>query len=451
MNKLELISMSWSNLWRTSVRTLLTTAGVAIGTAAVVGMVGIGVGLQQSTEQMLGGLWDVNTVSVMPKLDPADIDAINDPFMMNLPPDAEPIRILNNTALRDIEKIEGVAVANPSLAISGVNLRAGKRQIRTSLTSIQPAVKVDSETKLAYGRHLSENEHKALLVGYTLFRQLTGELETTDTLVQPVQAQRTEEETLKDIPKPPLTAVTLSLSRINIMGQMENKIVRTRIAGVLAQTGGMDDLSVFIPLRSAKTMQRWQLGTTVQQQRRDGYQLVEVLVKNTEEVERVQQTIVDMGFNAFSLEQIIGQLNSFFVVIQIILAGIASIALLVSSLGIISAMIMSVYERTRDIGIMKVVGGSLGDIKWMFMTESAMIGFIGGITGLIAGWGIIRLLNFIGSQFFALGEAETSLALLPAWLAVGSLAFAVVVGTLSGVYPAHRATKISPLEAIRRE
>jgi len=143
MNKLELISMSWSNLWRTGVRTILTTAGVTIGTAAVVGMVGIGVGLQQSTEQMLGGLWDVNTVSVMPKFDSADIAAVNDPFMMNLPLDAEPIRTLNDIAIRDIEKIEGVAAANPSLTISGVNLRAGKRQIHTSLTSIQPSLKKD--------------------------------------------------------------------------------------------------------------------------------------------------------------------------------------------------------------------------------------------------------------------------------------------------------------------
>jgi len=451
MNKLELISMSWSNLWRTSVRTILTTAGVAIGTAAVVGMVGIGVGLQQLTEQMLGGLWDVNTVSVMPKFDPADIDAVNDPFMMNLPPDAEPVRTLDDVAIRDIKKIEGVAATNPSLTIAGVNLRAGKRQIHTSLTSIQPSIKKDYENKLAYGRHLGENERNAVLLGYTLFQQLTEESEITDTVVQPVQTQHKEVETPKDIPKPSLTVVTVSLSRFNIMGHMENKIVRTRVAGVLAQTGGMDDMSVFIPLRTAKAMQRWQLGTTVQQQRRDGYQLVEVLVESTEAVERVQQTVIEMGFNAFSLEQILGPLNSFFLVIQIILAGIASIALLVSSLGIISAMIMSVYERTRDIGIMKVVGGSLGDIKWMFMTESAMIGFIGGIAGLLAGWAIIRILNFIGNQFFALGEAEASLALLPAWLAVGSLAFAVIVGTLSGVYPAHRATKISPLEAIRRE
>ena len=451
MNKLELISMSWSNLWRTSVRTILTTAGVAIGTAAVVGMVGIGVGLQQTTEQMLGGLWDVNTVSVMPKYDPVDIAAAGDPFMMSVPSDIKPIRTLDDIALREIERIEGVISASPSLTISGVSLRAGKRQINTSLTSLKPSLEENSEDRLLYGRYLKENERNALLLGYTLFRQLTGEIEITDPFGQNAPPQEISETKPKAGLKPPLAAVTINFSRMNLQGQMENKIVRARIAGVLAQTGGMDDLSAFLPLKTAQTLQRWQLGTTVQQQRRDGYQLIEVLVESTEEVERVQQIILDMDFNVFSLQQILEQLNSFFVVVQIILAGIASIALLVSSLGIISAMIMSVYERTRDIGIMKVVGGSLGDIKWMFMTESAMIGFIGGIIGLLAGFAIIHLLNFVGSQFLAPGEATASLALLPAWLAGGSLAFATIVGMLSGVYPAHRATKISPLEAIRRE
>ena len=181
-----------------------------------------------------------------------------------------------------------------------------------------------------------------------------------------------------------------------------------------------------------------------------------VYVDKMKNVEAVQKAIADEGYTCYSnlegLQQVQKQTN----VIQMVLGGIGAVSLLVAAIGIMNTMMMSIYERTKEIGVMKVLGCDMGDIRNMFLSESAMIGFLGGIFGLLLSLLISAIINFLvnrsgGSGMMGMFVSKGSLSVIPIWLGGVSIFFAVLVGTFSGYFPAVRAMKLSPLAAIRNE
>ena len=139
--------------------------------------------------------------------------------------------------------------------------------------------------------------------------------------------------------------------------------------------------------------------------------------------------------------------------IQLILGGIGAVSLLVSAIGIANTMIMSIYERTKEIGVMKVLGCVVTDIRKLFLFESSIIGLLGGAVGLGLSYGISYLLNEYAPEIGeALGiSSGYDISIIPIWLAVAALAFSMLIGIVSGLYPARKATKIRAIEAMRTE
>ena len=133
--------------------------------------------------------------------------------------------------------------------------------------------------------------------------------------------------------------------------------------------------------------------------------------------------------------------------VQLVLGGIGAVSLLVAAIGITNTMMMSIYERTKEIGIMKVLGCDLRNIQMMFLMEAGFIGFIGGIVGLVFSFAISILINQIVAS---MGNMMT-LSYIPPWLALLSLVFAILVGMVAGFFPSLRAMRLSPLAAIRNE
>ncbi|NLL23648.1 MAG: FtsX-like permease family protein, partial [Tissierellia bacterium] len=147
------------------------------------------------------------------------------------------------------------------------------------------------------------------------------------------------------------------------------------------------------------------------------------------------------------------EMNQGTLIIQAVLGGIGSISLIVAAIGIANTMVMSIYERTREIGIMKVIGASVRDIRLIFLTEASLIGLLGGVLGISLSIGISQLLNFIFSQTEAgvrLGD-DAVISIIPPWLILLSLIFSSLIGLMAGYYPAKRATKLSAIEAIKTE
>jgi putative ABC transport system permease protein len=133
-------------------------------------------------------------------------------------------------------------------------------------------------------------------------------------------------------------------------------------------------------------------------------------------------------------------------------SAVGSIALAVASLGIMNTMVMSILERTREIGIMKAIGGSDSDVRRIFLIEAAVIGVIGGIAGLMLGWAVGRIINFGANQYIvSQGGTAGNLFSIPAWLIGSAIAFSILVSLGAGAYPARRAARLDPIQALRHD
>ena len=182
------------------------------------------------------------------------------------------------------------------------------------------------------------------------------------------------------------------------------------------------------------------------------YSQLTVKVDEADNVETVLQTIQDMGYQADANKEWLEEIEKEFMIIEAVLGGIGAVAMLVAAISIANTMTMSSYERTKEIGVMKVLGCGLGNIRSMFLSEAAFIGFLGGIVGLILSYLISFLLNqFLAPMLMSDYGANVNISSIPLWLALIAVAFSTVVGMVAGFFPAQRATRLSPLAAIRNE
>ena len=176
-----------------------------------------------------------------------------------------------------------------------------------------------------------------------------------------------------------------------------------------------------------------------------------VQVDDIDYVEEVSAKIREMGYTANSNAEYLKSMQSQFAIIQAVLGGIGAVSLLVAAIGIANTMMMSIYERTKEIGVIKVLGCSLKNIKQMFLIEAGFIGLLGGVIGNILSMLLSFGINTIaGSMGSAMGF-EGDISYIPIWLILASLGFAILVGMAAGYFPALRAMRLSPLAAIRNE
>lgn len=181
------------------------------------------------------------------------------------------------------------------------------------------------------------------------------------------------------------------------------------------------------------------------------YSTVTVNVDEMDNVTQIQQIISDMGYNAYSNAEWIQSDMQIMNIIQAVLGGIGGISLFVAAIGITNTMMMSIYERTKEIGIMKVIGCRIRDIQFLFLVEAGYIGFIGGGIGIALSYGISYVMNNVLGLGSMMYEDGVNLSVIPPWLALVAIVFAALIAMLAGFLPSLRAMKLSPLAAIRAE
>lgn len=237
------------------------------------------------------------------------------------------------------------------------------------------------------------------------------------------------------------------------------KEYKIKVAGVLAESNDWEtNYGIYMPLTEVqKLIKEKEKAEGVKPQpgksKEAGYNQVNIKVNDMKNVQTVQKTIKDMGHEAYSLNDQLESMKKQAGMIQAVLGGIGAVSLVVAAIGITNTMVMSIYERTKEIGVMKVIGASLKDIKNLFLFESAIIGIVGGLIGVIFSY----LLSFVVNKFshifgpmLGLWDA-TTISIIPIWLAFAALGFSAIIGILSGYFPARRAMNLSALEAIRTE
>ena len=235
-------------------------------------------------------------------------------------------------------------------------------------------------------------------------------------------------------------------------GDKTPKYSKLKVAGVLAESNGETNYSVYAPINQVIEWYK-KYSEEYKKKKELTYSSIWVSVDDTEHVNEVQDRIKAMGYNTYSMADELDNVQEMSNTIQLILGGIGAVSLLVSAIGIANTMIMSIYERTKEIGVMKVLGCVVTDIRKLFLFESSIIGLLGGAVGLGMSYGISFLLNKYAPE---IGEAigiysGYDISIIPIWLALAALAFSILIGIISGLYPARKATKIRAIEAMRTE
>ena len=234
------------------------------------------------------------------------------------------------------------------------------------------------------------------------------------------------------------------------------KVLTYRVAGVLTQTQGESDWSIYMRLDDLKNLNEWATGQRINYNK-NGYSQVIVKVDDANHVLDINKQINDMGFQASTPQSFLQGINNFYLVLQVIFGGVGAIALLVAAIGIANTMAMAILERTREIGLMKAVGATNRDVLSIFLGEAAGIGFLGGLGGVVVGWlagqGInVVAIVYLAGQSAQQGGVPPSVAVYtPAWLPLFALGFATLIGLISGLYPALRAATLVPVQALKYE
>ncbi len=450
MTARDVLRLAWANLNRMRARVALTCIGVIIGTVAIIILVSLGVGLQTSAEASFGNVGDLTVIQINAF---GGMMAAGPAVRVSSSANAEEGK-LDEEALEAIRDLPHVVGATPILSLQGgVEVKVGQARADYAWPrGIDPRAPRQLGWKLAEGEpNLGPGQ---MLVGKGIFDGggampfgPGGPMEASGSDVDP--RNRPPDRLLG-------RTATLKLSKVDDEGNEIVKVEKLRIVGVLESDN--ESTSAYISLKDADDYNRWFTGKA--RNKRDGFQEGLVKVDSREAVKEVQDAIKGMGLNTFSMLEILDSMNQVFFIMQAILGGVGAIALLVAAIGIANTMTMAIFERTKEIGIMKALGATNNDVLRIFLTEAGAIGLMGGLIGVFSGWSLGKVIDFVIRQWAQQQQggappSEQQQALhyvvSPTWLLAFALVFATLIGLISGAYPALRAASMKPLKALRTD
>ena len=444
----DVISMCISNLTRRKMRTMLTVIGVVVGTCAIMVMVSLGLGMQASQEAMLAEMGDLTVIQVYNYNSTGDL-------------------VLDDDAIAAISALDGVDVATPfwqpweiSVTVDSGSNNRYQMQYPT-IVGVYPEAMEKFGYQICEGRFMAEEDKEFhVVMGQNAAYEFYDTKRKRDNWVYPEPDPMTGE-----IPDPFVDIWKDDMMLRTVAQEEDSKVVEheIKVVGTIMQDwskGWETDRGIFMDINDVKELvKEYNKANGIKTTQSKGYTDVRVRVGDLEQVAGVEDQIQAMGFQTYSMESIREPMEEQSRQQQLILGGLGFISLFVAAIGITNTMIMSIIERTREIGVMKVLGCRLGNIRAVFLMEAGCIGFLGGLIGVLLSCGISAVLNYISANGMAnlgglLGGygyygGQTAISVIPPWLIAASLAFATLVGLASGFYPANRAVKISALEAIK--
>lgn len=450
MRFIDLLRMSVSNLFKRKVRTILTVLGVVIGVASIVVMVSLGLGLNKATMEQISSYASLTSVQVR---EPWDTEGVSDKDKKHL----------DEALIEELMNIPHVVSVDPYLNIPLL----AKYGIYEGYIDLQATT-------------VEALENMNIEVGQgTLPQKDAGELQLFFGNMAVRQFYKTTggDYNWDDIPDIDLMhdSIIYILDRDAYYSSMgggtdENgkpykKPKKHLFTAVGMVAGDLDtynnysystycDIEELIPLLKKEFKGRAIPGQPTTSKGKPYKELYYTqLVVNVDEMENVTevaQAISDMGYQAYNDAEWIESNQQQMRMIQAVLGGIGAVSLFVAAIGITNTMMMSIYERTKEIGVMKVLGCDMRNIGSLFLMEAGFIGFLGGVVGLLLSYSLSGGINYLVAQSPDMGM-EGGISYIPFWLALLSMGFAILVGMVAGFFPARRAMKLSPLAAIRNE
>lgn len=409
---LEYIKIAWLSIRNNKGRSFLTMIGIIVGISSVILIVAIGNGVKTSVLEGINGMF-AGQMYIM-----AWEESDSGEYIWFTPEDIEAVR----------EKVDNVKGVMPVYNDYGVTSN-WKRDYTTYITASSPDYAYAMSEPLLHGRYFSWEEYE------------DG---------SPV-------------------CVILEESAINLFGSADvvgetievtifDAVVNLRIVGVRAKSDNAvktmlyyyDEVEIEMPLTTMDNATGWGMGEkfdnflVIAETPEDSAQVAQDCIRLLEARKDVRgQHVITTDEFATATKQI----NDIINYITVFISLVASISLLVGGIGVMNIMLVSVTERTSEIGIRKALGARTGSIMIQFLAEAAMITLLGGILGMLFGWGGAALICKIASLLLKMDV----IAYIDVWTVLGVAAFSSIIGIFFGIYPAKKAANLSPIEALRHE
>jgi ABC-type antimicrobial peptide transport system permease subunit len=462
----ELVRYAAENVGRSKLRATLTALGIAIASGALVCMVAFALGMQAQIEAPIEKLGLLNNIEVEPSrraeaTEPegpgaegvADggggdaswhrEEAAAEPGSQGGVRPTPPGLVLDDAALARLETIPGVDYAHPDFRLTQLEIRHDERHRTAYAVGLPREVSLISyfDDLLLAGEFFSLDAQPEALLGDRLLREL-GFADAEAAVGQSLQ---------------------LTVSGLQAAGSdqfsFQRRELTVQVRGVFRAPGFATSLgghALVLPVDTMRDLPGSLIEEQLRQLRRRGsaaagYAQVVVRAQRPADVPRIEAQIQEMGFETRAFVTQVAEARRFFLFLELLLAAVGTVALVVSGLGIMNTLLMTVLQRQQEIGIYKALGASQGDIRVLFLTEAGIVGFLGGIAGLALAWLVSGLVQWIFQQVAASQGVEGPVAefRFPWWLLGGALAYTLLVSVISGLYPAARAARVDPIESLR--
>ena len=443
----DLSDLAFRNLREAVLRNSLTTLGVAVGVASLVAMLSLGVGLQQLASSRLAksGLFD--SIFVTPRTSLRRPGA-GPPATRT--PDAQ-ARPLDADARAEISLLPHVIEVYPQIRFF-TEVRYDGKPFATMVAGMPESSKASGAFDGMQGSFFSSPNADEAILQAELAKELNPQ--PSALIGKDLILRYAERQSLPAQPGDPAEnsggfSVIPKDKHLRIIG-----VVETEPASGF---GGFPSGRLLIPLPLAETLRAAQVND-LRDILRDSssdkptYSSLTVRVKSPSLVEATEAKLKDLGFSAFSLLDASKSLRIFFSVFDLLLGIFGSLALAVATLGIINTLVMAILERRREIGVLKALGAADRDVKELFFVEAGVMGLFGGVLGTLLGWLIGRSLT-LGTNLYLHRQnlPGVDISSVPWWLVLFGIGFAVLVSLAAGLYPASRAARLDPVQALRYE
>lgn len=461
----DYIEQACANLWRKKLRTFLTITGVVIGIGALVCMFAFGQGIQRNVTDQFNKLDLFNYVNVVARNSGAGMPASHDPD----DPDAGMDKAdapaghapsdqrqaapgLDARFLEEVAAIKGVVAAFPEMRFPA-QVRLDDREEFTLVQVLSATASQSGLVPLRAGVAYASDEPNELIISGLLLRRL-GVKEPETAIGRQIEvATLTLDFSLKRLFRMafPVGDQTLPLAR---------ESYRFKVVGVAQRMGFGGSMpvrsDVYIPPGAAARMHKLALTSIWDFFKPAGqaadYSMVSVKVASPKEVEPVKKELESRGYRTFALMDQLQEMRTGFLIMDMFLIAVGMIGITVASLGIVNTMVMSILERYREIGIMKAVGATEGDVQRIFLFESGAIGLLGGLFGLLlAGVTSFVINEVVNHLMVRQGAPRMAYFNFPWWLCLSAVLFSILVSLLAGIYPTRRAARVDPVVALRHD
>ncbi|HKQ88757.1 MAG TPA: FtsX-like permease family protein [Candidatus Acidoferrales bacterium] len=441
----DLTELAGRNLREAVLRNSLTTLGIGVGVASLVAILSLGVGLQQLANKRLTNSGLFNAVIVMSRQN------FRGGFGRGRGEQTDsstPPRPLDENARKELAQIPGVVEVYPEVRFP-TGIKFNNNTYPTVVAGVPQSSKGGGAYDGIQGSFFSGPDAQEAILQIELAKQLSNN--PNSLIGQDVTLNYAERQALA-----PSAGGGISGGFSVVPHEEKLKIVGIIDTEPTTGAGGFGQVRLIIPLDVAEKLQAAQTNDLRSvlggNGGRSNYASLTVRVDDPAQVEVIEDNIKARGFGAFSLLDASKNLTLIFGVFDTLFGSFGGLALVVASLGIVNTLVMAILERRREIGILKALGASDGDVKKLFFTEAGCMGLLGGVIGVVLGWAIGRGINF-GANVYLHRQNLPSIQLtaVPIWMVLFAIAISIGVSLAAGLYPASRAAKLNPVEALRYE